>query len=68
MKVSIIGQGYVGLPLAISCAQSGFEVTGIDLNVEKVSQLNKHRSIIEDVSHAELKAVSESGKYKATSD
>jgi UDP-N-acetyl-D-glucosamine dehydrogenase len=65
--VAIIGQGYVGLPLAISCAQAGLEVTGIDLNVEKVSQLNKHKSIVEDVSDAELKAVSESGKYKATS-
>lgn len=66
MKVSIIGQGYVGLPLAISCAQSGFEVTGIDLNKEKVSQLNKHQSTVEDVSDAVLKSVSESGKYKAT--
>jgi len=68
MKVSIIGQGYVGLPLAVSCAQAGFDVTGIDLNKEKVSQLNKHQSIVEDVSDAELKAVSESGKYKATFD
>jgi UDP-N-acetyl-D-mannosaminuronate dehydrogenase len=41
MKVSVIGQGYVGLPLAIVCAKAGFEVTGIDLNKEKVSQLNK---------------------------
>jgi UDP-N-acetyl-D-glucosamine dehydrogenase len=68
MKVSIIGQGYVGLPLAISCAKSGFEVTGIDLNKEKVSQLNKYQSIVEDVSDLELKAAGESGKYKATSD
>ena len=68
MKVSIIGQGYVGLPLAISCAQAGFEVTGIDLNVEKVLQLNKHKSIVEDVSDSELKSVSESGKYQATTD
>jgi UDP-N-acetyl-D-glucosamine dehydrogenase len=68
VKVSIIGQGYVGLPLAISCAQAGFEVTGIDLNKEKVSQLKKYQSIVEDVSDAELKAVSESGRYKATSD
>jgi UDP-N-acetyl-D-glucosamine dehydrogenase len=68
VKVSIIGQGYVGLPLAISCAQAGFEVTGIDLNKEKVSQLNKYQSIVEDISDADLKAVSESGKYKATSE
>ena len=68
MKVSIIGQGYVGLPLAISCAQAGFEVTGIDLSEEKVSQLNSCRSIVEDVSDSEVKSVSESGKYKATTD
>ena len=67
-KIVIVGQGYVGLPLAISCAQVGFEVTGIDLNEEKVSQLNKHQSIIEDVSDEELKIVSDSGKYKATTD
>jgi UDP-N-acetyl-D-glucosamine dehydrogenase len=67
-NIVVLGQGYVGLPLAISCAQAGFDVTGIDLNVEKVSQLNKFKSIVEDVSDAELKAVSESGKYKATSD
>ena len=66
MKVSVIGQGYVGLPLAISCAKAGFEVTGIDLNKEKVSQLNKCQSIIEDVSDADLKSVIETGKYNAT--
>jgi UDP-N-acetyl-D-glucosamine dehydrogenase len=68
MNISVVGQGYVGLPLAISCAHAGFKVTGIDLNQEKVSMLNGHRSIVEDVSDAELKSVSESGKYKATSD
>jgi UDP-N-acetyl-D-glucosamine dehydrogenase len=67
-KVVVIGQGYVGLPLAISSAQAGFKVTGIDLNEEKVSQLNKHQSIVEDVSDAELKSVTESGKYQATTD
>ena len=67
-KIVVVGQGYVGLPLSISCAQSGYQVIGIDLNAEKVSQLNKHQSIVEDVSDAQLKAVSESGKYKATSD
>jgi UDP-N-acetyl-D-glucosamine dehydrogenase len=66
MKISIIGQGYVGLPLAISSSQSGFEVTGIDLDKEKVSQLNKNQSTVEDVSDEELKTVSESGSYKAT--
>jgi UDP-N-acetyl-D-glucosamine dehydrogenase len=67
-KIVIVGQGYVGLPLAISCAQAGYQATGIDLNEVKVSQLNKYQSMVEDVSDAEIKAVSESGKYKATSD
>jgi UDP-N-acetyl-D-glucosamine dehydrogenase len=66
MKVSVIGQGYVGLPLAISCAQAGFQVTGIDLNEKKVDQLNKLQSIVEDVSSAELKSMSSVGRYKAT--
>jgi UDP-N-acetyl-D-glucosamine dehydrogenase len=66
--VVVIGQGYVGLPLAISSAQVGFTVTGIDLNEEKVSRLNKHQSSVEDVSDAELKSVTESGKYQATTD
>ena len=67
-KVVVIGQGYVGLPLAVSAAQAGFKVTGIDLNEEKVSRLNKHQSSVEDVSDAELKSVTESGKYQATTD
>jgi UDP-N-acetyl-D-glucosamine dehydrogenase len=62
----VIGQGYVGLALAITGAQAGFQVTGIDLNEEKVLHLNKHQSIVEDVSDTELKNVSESGKYQAT--
>jgi UDP-N-acetyl-D-glucosamine dehydrogenase len=66
MKVSIIGQGYVGLPLAISSAQAGYVVTGIDLNKEKVADLSNNQSPIEDVSNAELTSVSSAGSYKAT--
>jgi UDP-N-acetyl-D-glucosamine dehydrogenase len=66
MKVSIVGQGYVGLPLAISSAQAGYVVTGIDLNKEKVADLSNNQSPIEDVSNAELTSVSSAGSYKAT--
>jgi UDP-N-acetyl-D-glucosamine dehydrogenase len=66
-KIVIVGQGYVGLPLAISCAKSGFGVTGIDLNTEKVLQLNNYQSTVEDVSSADLKSVTDSGRYMATS-
>ena len=34
-KISVIGQGYVGLPLSIHAAESGYLVTGIDLDYSK---------------------------------
>ena len=37
MKVSIIGQGYVGQTLAIGAAKSGYEVIGLDLNTKIIS-------------------------------
>ena len=36
-KVCVIGQGYVGLPLALAAAKAGFEVIGVDSNSEKIS-------------------------------
>ena len=36
LKIGVIGLGYVGLPLAAAFAKSGFSVTGIDLDKEKV--------------------------------
>ena len=40
MIISVIGQGYVGLPIALSAAASGFEVKGIDNDQNKVANLN----------------------------
>jgi UDP-N-acetyl-D-glucosamine dehydrogenase len=68
MKLSVIGQGYVGLPLAISSAQVGHEVVGFDLNVEKIASLNNHKSPIEDILDSEIKAAITSGNYKASTD
>jgi UDP-N-acetyl-D-mannosaminuronate dehydrogenase len=44
MKVVVIGQGYVGLPLALAAARSGYAVTGIDTNLEKIQALAKYNS------------------------
>jgi UDP-N-acetyl-D-glucosamine dehydrogenase len=68
MKISIVGQGYVGLPLAIAAAKVNFKVSGIDLDSKKVSEITNHKSPVEDVSDSELKSVSTSGNYKASSD
>ena len=40
-KISVIGLGYVGLPLAISFAKVAFEVFGYDISKEKVKQVSK---------------------------
>jgi UDP-N-acetyl-D-glucosamine dehydrogenase len=49
MKIGIVGLGYVGLPLAVAFAEAGHEVTGFDVDEEKVGALNAGRSYIEDV-------------------
>jgi UDP-N-acetyl-D-mannosaminuronate dehydrogenase len=43
LKIAVIGQGYVGLPLAISATSSGHDVSAIDLNTSVVESLNSGR-------------------------
>ena len=66
--VAIIGQGYVGLPLAIKLSESGMNVIGLDTNLEVVNAIAHGNSLIEDVSSESLKKVLESGKYKISSE
>lgn len=47
--IGIIGLGYAGLPLAMTFAEAGFSVTGIDLNVERVRAVEEGRSYLVDV-------------------
>ena len=47
--VSVIGLGYVGLPLAAGLSKQGYKVVGIDASLEKVNQLNRGISYIPDV-------------------
>jgi UDP-N-acetyl-D-glucosamine dehydrogenase len=52
--VAVIGLGYVGLPLALTFAEAGYRVTGIDLNEQRVEQLNRGISPVEDISNEAL--------------
>ena len=65
MKVSIIGQGYVGLTISAFAAKH-HQVVGFDLNSTIVAQLNKGVSHIEGVSSDEIKQAIYAGNYKAT--
>ncbi len=64
--LAIIGQGYVGLPLAIAAVDAGWTVIGIDNLEAKVSQINSGSSPIEDIPDAQLQAAIVMGRYKAT--
>ncbi|MDZ7611580.1 MAG: nucleotide sugar dehydrogenase [Candidatus Moranbacteria bacterium] len=47
-KVGIIGLGYVGLPLAVLCAEKGYQVSGCDLDRQKITSLQKGKSPLLD--------------------
>src|SRR5258708_16827790 len=57
LRVGIIGLGYVGLPLAIAFAEAGFQVTGIDLDQQKIDLPNRGRSYIPDIPSSTLQAL-----------
>jgi len=66
--LAIIGQGYVGLPLAMAAVDAGWTVIGIDNFEAKVSQINSGKSPVEDVSDTQLQAALTSGAYRANAD
>jgi len=67
-KVAVIGQGYVGLPLAIAAAEVGFSVKGIDTDYSKVRNLNKGIASVEGVAIELLSNLLASNKYSAVTD
>ena len=68
MRVAIIGQGYVGLTIAVGAAGTGHEVVGFDVNEELVNQLNSGTSHIEGISDSELKNFLSNKAYTASTD
>ncbi len=65
-RVVVVGQGYVGLPLAMSAVTAGFDVVGFDLDVERTKNLADGTSFTADVPDAELRAALATGRYTAT--
>ena len=66
MRVAIIGQGYVGLTIAVGAAGAGHSVVGFDVNDGLVAALNAGTSHIEGISDKELASFIGSGAYKAS--
>ncbi|MFH1753245.1 MAG: nucleotide sugar dehydrogenase [Candidatus Omnitrophota bacterium] len=66
-SVSVIGLGYVGLPLAVEFGKAGFLVYGIDVNKEQVKALKKGSSHIGDVPSSDVKRLVKEGRFKPVS-
>ena len=68
-KIVVVGQGYVGLPLAVRAVEVGFaDVVGFEVDAERARLLNEGTSFIEDVPSATLAACVAGGRYRASVD
>src|SRR5262245_59384975 len=67
-KVAVIGIGYVGLPLVVEVARSGFNVCGYDKSAEKVRLCAAGKSYIKDVPSEVLAGLVNSGRITASND
>jgi len=66
--IAVLGQGYVGLPLATVFGEAGFTVIGIDPDQQKVDSINEGKSYIEDVPTELVEKLVAEGKLSATTD
>jgi len=66
--VGVIGQGYVGLPLALVFCEAGFTVTGFDLDVKKVEAISRGESFIKHIGPERVATAVATGRYQATND
>ena len=66
--LAIVGQGYVGLPLAMAAVDAGWSVIGIEKSASRVAQLNSGSSPVEDISDARLAKAIAANKFLASND
>ncbi len=65
-RVVVVGQGYVGLPLAMRALEAGFDVVGYDLDAARINRLKAGTSFIEDIDDGVVTAALASGRYTVT--
>ena len=67
-RVVILGQGYVGLPVAMRAVEVGFEVVGFDVAKDRVDRLRRGETFIDDITDAEVAAALATGRYTPSCD
>lgn len=68
LTVGVVGLGYVGLPLAVEKAKSGFKTIGFDVQAEKVEEVNKGHNYIGDVVDSDLEELVKQKMLVATTE
>ena len=63
-----MGQGYVGLPLALRAVEAGFDVIGFDTDIARIKRLADGDSYVEDITDEQLTGALASGRYEPTAD
>jgi len=67
-KIGVIGLGYVGLPLSVVFAESGYDVIGFDINKNTCKVINQGKSHIKDIEDVRIKNIIENNKFIAVDD
>jgi len=68
VRIGVIGLGYVGLSLAVEFAKAGLQVTGIEIDADKVARLQRGDSYVQDVKPYEVKGLIADGKFLVVND
>ena len=67
-RAVVVGQGYVGLPVAMRAVHGGYDVVGFEVDPAKVDALNEGRSHVEDITAEMLRTALDTGRYRASAD
>jgi len=65
--IGVVGLGYVGLPLAVEYADQGFSTVGVDLDEERIGQLNAGDNYLDDLDDARVRRLVEDEALTGTS-
>jgi UDP-N-acetyl-D-glucosamine dehydrogenase len=64
-RLLVVGQGYVGLPLAMRAVEVGFDVVGYDRDAERIGILCRGGSYVGDITAEQVRSALSSGRYRA---
>ncbi|MGY1724535.1 nucleotide sugar dehydrogenase [Blastococcus sp. SYSU DS0533] len=67
-KLVVIGQGYVGLPLAMRAVEVGYDVIGLEVDVSRMDRLAAGDSYVEDIPSQQLQSALATGRYRPSHD